>query len=211
MSISLKLGTTRTVLIATLLLMTFCPIVTARSSKSNRDRTSRIIPFSEVAELTNTSNSSTQSKLQMKQLQLTLPAGWTLDYNNILEDWTAEKYVPQADGTNAMVARVYLDKLPDDAPEKLDAYANKLKQKDFQDYSYVYTTITEQGKLADGFAIKGLVVDYSVKKSKPELSFVMVRSIQGMKLRCRSGTLVSDAVRTEAMNLCSTARFSSTK
>lgn len=208
MSISLKLETTKTILIATLLLMTFCPIVTARSGKSNSDRT-RIIPFSEVAELTNIST-STQSKLQMKQLQLTLPAGWTLDYNKILEDWTAEKYVPQADGTNAMVARIYFDQLPEDAPEKLDAYADKLKQKDFQDYSYIYTKITEKGKLADGFAIKGLVVDYSAKKSQPELSFVMMRSIQGVKLRCRSGTLVSDAVRTEAMNLCSTARFSST-
>lgn len=145
-------------------------------------------------------------KADMEKLQLTLPEGWKAEYQRFSQTWELEKYTPAAGGLRES-SNVAIDRLPDDAPATPDAYAEKLKVKDFQGIGYAWSEITEKKALPDGFLITGQVRDYEDKTAPPRLGLVMVRTIDGVKVRCSSGRLRSQALREEAMQILKTAGF----
>lgn len=79
----------------------------------------------------------------------------------------------------------------------LTAYADKLRQKDFQERGQQFTEITDKGELPDGFFIQGIVADQA--KPKPELGFVIVRKVNGVYLRGRNGTVKSRPMKDEEL------------
>jgi hypothetical protein len=140
-------------------------------------------------------------ELDMSALKVKAPAEWEGEYNKALKSWTYEKYVEVKGDDVRKPNRVYIDVLPDDAPTKMKDYAEKLKTKNFQDFNYVYTEITEQTEVDGGFLIKGLVKDHTDKDAKAEPGFVFVKKIKGTLVRVKSGTLVNEAMRKEAIEL----------
>ena len=130
---------------------------------------------------------------------------WQGEYNKPTESWTYEKYAEVKGEDTRKPNRFYVDLLPEDAPKKAKEYAEKLKTKDFQDISYVYTEITEANDLPDGgFLIKGMVIDHGDKEAKAEVGFVYVKKIAGTLVRAKSATLVNDEMRKEAIELAKT-------
>lgn len=85
---------------------------------------------------------------------------------------------------NATTGQLYIDVLPTDAPTTLEGYADKLKERDFQDPGREFTQITDKQTLPDGFLIQGTVKDQA--SSKPEFGCVVVRNVNGAFLRCRN-------------------------
>jgi hypothetical protein len=92
-------------------------------------------------------------------------------------------------------------------PTDAATYAEKLKEEDFDDYLRVYTEITETGQLPDGFFITGLVQDQGAPDSPPGLGLVMVRRVDGLRIRCKGSNLADEAIRTEAMEIFKSAGF----
>lgn len=132
--------------------------------------------------------------------------GWDGDFNVNLKSWTYEKYTPAGDGSNTP-NRFYIDVLPDDAPVAADDYAAKLGEKDWQDFGFEYSEIQSKDAIPDGFLIKGAVKETTDPNAKPEPGFVMVRDLGGTKVRCKSGGLVSDKLRDEAVAVCRSAKL----
>lgn len=116
--------------------------------------------------------------------------------------WTFEKNTDDANH-----GRIYIGILDSDKPDQMEAYAKKMLEKNFVHTFYVFTEITEKSKLADGFVIKGRIVATDVKDAKPELGLVIVRTIAGVKVECRSGKLSNDAVQKEVIDLFKTGKF----
>lgn len=146
--------------------------------------------------------------LDMKTLKVKAPkeiTGWEGEYNENLKSWTYEKYIEVSGEDTRKPNRFYVDVLPEDAPKKAKEYAEKLKTKDFQDFSYIYTEVTEANDLKDGgFLVKGMVKDYTDKEAKAEPGFVFVKKIGDTLVRVKSGTLVNDDMRKEAIELAKT-------
>ncbi|MCC6996570.1 MAG: hypothetical protein IT370_18300 [Deltaproteobacteria bacterium] len=134
-------------------------------------------------------------------------AGWEGEYNANLQSWTFEKYTPGKDDMNEP-NRMYVDALGDDKPADVDGYASKLTEANFEDFGFKWSEISAKTPVADGFVITGIVVATDDPAAKPEPAFLMVRSIGGAsKIKCKSGTLTSDALRAEAIELCKSAKF----
>lgn len=131
-----------------------------------------------------------------------LPTDWTVAYSTELKSWIYEKETPKGGGTN----RLRLSELPDD-PGPADAYAEKLKQKDFVDPGYVFSEITQKRKLPDGFMITGVVTNHKDPKEKPRLGLVMVRKVGDHWLTATSTTLRTDGLRQEALELFQSAKL----
>lgn len=143
------------------------------------------------------------AKPDMKALQVTAPKGWEGEYNPALESWTYEKYVPGGPDDTNLPNRLYIDVLPEDAPTAAEGYAAKLKEKDWQDFGFVWTEIGETSALeGGGFVIKGVAKDTTDPEAKPEPAFVVVVELAGAKIRCKSGAIVNDAMRDEGIALC---------
>jgi hypothetical protein len=140
-------------------------------------------------------------ELDMSALKVTAPKEWEGEYNKALKSWTYEKYIEVKGDDARKPNRVYVDVLPEDAPTKMKDYADKLKKNDFQDYGFVYTEITEQTEVDGGFLIKGLVKDHTDKEAKAGLGFVFVKKIKETFVRVKSGTLVNEDMRKEAIEL----------
>lgn len=143
----------------------------------------------------------------MSKMTVTAPKGWEGEYNKALQDWTYEKYTPGKDGTNEP-NRLYVSTMPDDVPVELDAYAAKLPEQNFQDIGFHYSKIDKKEKVGDGWLITGVVeADKPDKDDKPEMGLVMMRDIDGARIRCRSGTLKSEDTRKEAIELCKSIKL----
>ncbi|MEZ0229210.1 MAG: hypothetical protein ACAI25_11345 [Planctomycetota bacterium] len=140
-------------------------------------------------------------ELDMSTLKVKAPKDWEGEYNKALKSWTYEKYIEVKGDDVRKPNRVYVDILPDDAPTKMKDYADSLKKKDFQDFNFVYTEVTEQTEVDGGFLIKGLVKDHSDKAAKAEPGFVFVKKVKGTLVRVKSGTLVNEDMRKEAIEL----------
>lgn len=143
----------------------------------------------------------------MSALKVKAPKEWEGEYNKILKSWTYEKYIEVKDDDTRKPNRVYIDILPEDCPTKMKDYAEKLKTKDFQDMSFVYTEVTEQKEEGGGFLITGLSKDYNDKDHKPEPAFVFVKKLKDTYIRVKSGTLVNEAMRKEAIELAKSISF----
>ena len=141
----------------------------------------------------------------MKGLKATA-AGWEGEYNAALTSWTFEKYTPGPDDIN-VPNRIYIDVADADAPADMDAFATKMGEKDFMDMGSKYSAIAEKSAVPGGFLVTGTVQDTMDATAKPEPGFAMVRDAGGTKIRCHSGTMTSEALRAEAIELCKTAKF----
>jgi predicted Zn finger-like uncharacterized protein len=144
-------------------------------------------------------------KVGLDKLEVKLPSGWKADYHKFLESWDFEKYTPAASGLNeSSVLRVAT---VIDEPADVNAYAEKLKQKDYIDLEYAFTEITAKEKLPDGFLVKGVVSNYKNTKEKPRLGLAMIRTLGGVRVYCVSTSLRSEALRQEAIELFKSARL----
>lgn len=74
--------------------------------------------------------------------------GFDTEYNEALDSWTVEKWVPNGDGGNDMVVRVYVDEWNNDWPTDAAAFAEKVKTKNFLDFGSVWTV--EKSEAFDG-------------------------------------------------------------
>jgi hypothetical protein len=152
------------------------------------------------------SNAAPQKPADFGKLQAYVPRGWSKDYNQILSSWTFEKLAKGKKGQSSW-NRLYVDAVPEEAPNSPDAYASKLQEKDWQDIGFQYTEISEKRVVPGGFLVKGLVKDSSEPKSKPGLGFVMIRNTGKGTIRCKSGSLANEAGLKEALDLCESVRF----
>ena len=114
-------------------------------------------------------------------------------------------YTPGADGMNERNS-LTINILPEDAPTDVEGYATKLQEKDFQDFGFKYTAIKDKTKLADGWLITGTAQGTGAD-DKPEPGFVVVRDIGGAKVRCKSMTMKSEKIRTDAIELCKSLKL----
>ena len=143
----------------------------------------------------------------MSTLKVKAPKEWEGEYNKILKSWTYEKYIEVKGEESRKPNRVYIDILPEDAPTKMKDYADKLKTKDFQDMSYVWPEVTEQKETDGGFLITGKMLDHSDKEAKAEPAFVFVKKLKDTTIRVKSGTLVNEDMRKEAIELAKSISF----
>jgi hypothetical protein len=141
----------------------------------------------------------------LARLEVKLPEGWQGDYNKF-RGWTFTRTAPGLDGKEEHRIDV---RLFDDPGADVEGYAAKLKQRDFLDFDpdHYFAQITDTQKRPDGFVITGVVKSSTGVKEKPRLGLVMVRDLGGVKLRCASTQLYSDAVRQEAIELFQSARI----
>jgi predicted Zn finger-like uncharacterized protein len=143
--------------------------------------------------------------VSLDKLEVKLPTGWKANYNKFLQSWDFEKYTPAPSGFNEAnslrVATVI------DEPADVDAYAEKLKQKDYIDLEYVFSKITAKEKLPDGFLVKGEVSNYKNSKEQPRLGLAMIRTIAGVRVYGVSTSLRSEPLRQEAIELFKSARL----
>jgi hypothetical protein len=144
----------------------------------------------------------------MSKLQATLPPGWKADYSKFLQAWDFTKFTPGPNGLNESNRLTVMEEAD---PLAVDAFAEKLKEKDFLSIDQVWTEVTEKGKLPDGWFIKGVVTNYRDKNDKPRLGLVVMREVGGVKLRCKSTDLRSEDLRKEALDLCRSLFFGSGK
>jgi hypothetical protein len=144
----------------------------------------------------------------MSKLQATLPEGWKADYNKFLRAWDFTKYTPGPNGLNESNRLTVIEEAE---PLTADAFAEKLKEKDFLSIDQVWTEITEKGQVPDGWFIKGVVTAYRDKNEKSRLGLVVVRDVAGVKLRCKSTDLRSEALRKEALDVCRSLKFGAGK
>lgn len=152
------------------------------------------------------SNAAPQKPADFGKLQAYVPRGWSKDYNQILSSWTFEKLAKGKKGQSSW-NRIYVDAVPEEAPNSPDAYASKLQEKDWQDIGFQYTEISEKRVIPGGFLVKGLVKDSSEPKAKPGLGFVMIRNTGKGTIRCKSGSLANETGLKEALDLCESVRF----
>lgn len=124
---------------------------------------------------------------------------WDGSFNEALGSWTFQKYWDEETST------FYIDAVSDGDVGTANDYAKNLTKKDWLDFTYVWTEITSQEKLADGFLLIGKSVDYKDKSAKPALSFVLVRKFKNTSIRCK-GDAVSMELLTEAINFCKTVK-----
>jgi hypothetical protein len=86
---------------------------------------------------------------------------------------------------------VTVEELPAGSPTTLDAFAAKFTDKGFIDPDRQYTEITEKGEVADGFFVIGKLPP-AKPTGKPELGFVLVRNLNGARIRFRSTQVVTE-------------------
>jgi hypothetical protein len=146
---------------------------------------------------------SGDSPADLERLDVRLPTDWTAAYSKESNRWVYEKETP---GVKGVLNRLRLSELPSD-PGPADAYAEKLKQKDFIDIDYAFTEITQKRKLPDGFMVTGTVVNHKNPKEKPRLGLVMVRKIGDCWLTLTSTSLRKEALRQEAVELFQSTKF----
>lgn len=82
-------------------------------------------------------------------------AGYEGEYNEALDSWTYEKWIPNADGGNDNVVRIYLDGFNDERPADVEAFATKLQEADFIDYGSKWPKIDKKEAFDGGWAITG--------------------------------------------------------
>ncbi len=150
-------------------------------------------------------------KVDFSKLVFPKSESWTKEYNEFLGgSWALYREAPLPN-KDTVTEHLYVDFFKENNPQDLDSYAAKLKEENFLARGFVWTEITAKDKLADGFLIKGLSVLAKEKDKKPDLVFVMVRDISGAKFLFHSSGAVSDASRTEAIEMCKGAHFDATK
>jgi hypothetical protein len=136
-------------------------------------------------------------------LEVKRPVGWTASYNKFL-GWTFARG-PVASGPFDP-DHLRVEEAPGDARDA-ETYAARLLEKDFLDANYVFTEITEKGKLPDGFLIKGVVGSTRSKREKPRLGLVMVREVGGVRLMAAAFHLRDEPAREEAVEMFRGARL----
>jgi outer membrane biosynthesis protein TonB len=138
----------------------------------------------------------------LERIDVRLPTDWTAAFDKDSKSWVYEKETP---GAKTEINRLRLAELPGD-PGPADAYAAKLKQKDFVDPGSVFTEVTQKRKLPDGFLITGVVANHKDPTEKPRLGLVMVRKVGDLWLTLSSTSLRKDGLRQEAVELFQSAK-----
>ena len=190
------------------------PEETKEASSEGDDATREIsTPNSDETEQEAPPASSTVGKAKpgdMTYLGIPKFSDWKGQYNSFLESWTFEKPMQSdgADGADGEIARFYLGRMPPSMPTDMKEYARKLReQPGFQDYGYAYSEVDDTEVYPDGWLILGKAGDIARPDEPPSLSFVMFRTVAGVKVRCRGGSLPTEAIRKEAIQGCRTAAF----
>ncbi|HKI30944.1 MAG TPA: hypothetical protein VKA46_03705 [Gemmataceae bacterium] len=134
----------------------------------------------------------------LASLQLAVPDGWKADYNKFLNVWEVTKPPPTA-RSEGQILRI--EECPDDARTPAD-YAAHLKEKDFLNVDVpAWVEVGEKADLADGFVIQGVVKKYPDPKTPPILSLLVVRDIDGLKVRCFSANLRDEQSRNQLLEM----------
>ena len=85
-------------------------------------------------------------------------SGFDAEFNEALDSWTVEKWVPNEDGGNDMVVRVYVDAWNEDWPADHAAFGEKLKTKDFLDMGSSWT-VDKSEAFEGGWVVMGASSD----------------------------------------------------
>jgi hypothetical protein len=138
-------------------------------------------------------------------LRLTLRKGWKVEYNPGSGQWVAEKWTLAPNGLQTRNL-LWISGWTGEEPVGMNAFAEKLKQKDWHAIGHVWTKITAKEKLAGGFLIKGMMKDYTNRDARPLFALAMARTINGVKIRA-GGQALSDALRKEEIHILETAKL----
>lgn len=142
-------------------------------------------------------------KTDVKALKPTIAEGWEGTFNEVMEDWTFEKYTAGADGNEPN--RFYISRIDTSRPSDVEKYAKKLQtDKTFQDYGSLFISIASKEKLPNGWLITGVEKDMNDAEDKGMPAFVLYRTDLG--LYCRGSVFRSDALRSEAIEACKTMK-----
>ena len=145
-----------------------------------------------------------QSTGPLSGMKYKIIEGWDQgSLNSHGDNWTFEKGVDLPQGR--ILNRFYIDVLPSTDPTTAAEYAASLKQENSQYYGAVYSEITETSEIPGGFMIKGRVKDLSEPAADPTFGVTIVREIGGVKIRCASAVLSTEALRDEAIAICQSA------
>lgn len=145
---------------------------------------------------------------RLADLRLTAPEGWKVEYSTYRFAWLVTKPPPTPRSQEEVVR---IEECPADAQTPA-AYAAGLKEKDFlEPETPGWASAGDKGDLPDGFLFKGVVKKYDNPKTPPILGLVAVREINGLKVRCYSANLRSEASRDEALELFKGAKFGPAK
>ena len=131
--------------------------------------------------------------------------GYDGEYNEALDSWKFEKWVPNAEGGNDNVVRIYLDAF-DDRTTNMDRFAKKLQEKDFLDFGSVWTKVDKKESLDIGWVITG---DNYDGEDTEKVFAVRINAINAL---CR-GYIKHDApgdhdkLRQEGIAACQTAKI----
>jgi hypothetical protein len=149
----------------------------------------------------------------LAELKLNVPDGWKADYNKFLGGvggWELTK-PPPTPMSEGEVLRI--EPCPDDARTPAD-YVAHLKEKDWLNVDVPgFVEVGQKEEWPDGFIIRGVVKRFG-GKTPPVLGFVAVRDINGLKVRCYSGSLRTtnkqpEGSREELVEMFKAARFGS--
>jgi hypothetical protein len=144
---------------------------------------------------------SPKGAASVKDLKLTLPTGWEAKFNEVVRYWTVQKNPPVGPEVYILVL------LPEEAPKDFDDFVKRAQTKpDVYANSYIWVTVTEKGKLNDGFYLMGKVRMTTDKESR-DTGLAMVRELGGRKLAFLSFHLNDAKLRREALDLCKSARY----
>ncbi len=130
-------------------------------------------------------------------------SGFEGEFNEALDSWKFEKWVPRSDGGNDKVVTIYLDAWDSDWPADMDAFATKLGEKNFLDYGSKWPVIAAKTAFEGGWVITG---DWSDDEDTEKAFAVRVNALG---ILCR-GTVNDSAkdkekTRTEAIEACKAA------
>jgi hypothetical protein len=136
----------------------------------------------------------------LRDLQVTLPAGWAASWLDLSNEWAYDKREPKATYRVTVTRSVQ-------EPPTLEAYLKQIKDKP-DDGTFIWPAINESGNLPDGFYIVGRprqITDVT-NKDLVDVGFIVVRQIGGDRIRFRTYN-VDDAARQEALEFSKAARF----
>lgn len=142
-------------------------------------------------------------KPQVSQLVVTLPEGWKADFNRFSQKWIFEREI---DGSG--MVRVTLGEALDDAADA-ETCATRLRRRelvDVEDSDRVFTEFTLKEARKEGFLVKAVAVAVKDRKDR-RFAFVMVRTLNGLRLLGQGTALPTEALRDEVIAAFDGARF----
>lgn len=136
----------------------------------------------------------------LRDLQVTLPAGWAASWLDLTNEWAYDKRELKVTYRVAVTRSVQ-------EPPTLEAYLKQIKDKPDEN-TFIWPAIVESGNLPDGFYIVGRprqITDVT-NTDLVDIGFIVVRQIGGDRIRFKTHR-VDDAARQEALDFSKSARF----